>query len=782
MAVLIARLEQMHQYDAARSIINWEDPTPERWTELYNRLTLGDSAIFLSNKMLFIGEFHTSIPNTSITFTNVRNVNISNNAVLSINALSPEKSSRIKANFRPFIPDYPVDTSAVYDSAQNHDLISFYVCRVGHENEIAPPLRNGDRVVYIDDNNRFTQLSICQDGNLITANFGTGFFNVYQRTLNEILNIHQNTPRPEGRRISIGARSIEKIIRQLRRSPYYRFKGFVEYYNVIHNKRVYLNTVSSDEEDTDQPGGSTEDKSPIMSKNIILYGPPGTGKTYISKRLALQIIEDASEDVISTEYPNDGDIAEAFEKYQESGQAGFVTFHQSFGYEDFIEGIKPKLLDGIEAEGIESKSTNADVSLGYKLEDGIFKVMSERARSYQSFSTIASGISFDNIQLGDLQKKNYFKMSLGNTQLEEDQEIYQYCVDNNCIGLGWGGSIDFTKEDTDQKIIARFEKEGGARSRYAITAMKCFRLWMQKGDIVFIADGNLKVRALGLIDGPYYFDSRSPIGPNHFRKVIWLQKDVQIPVNEIYKKKFSQQTIYQLWNKEVNLDFFNQARQVENKLINHVLIIDEINRGNIASIFGELITLIEEDKREGESEAITVKLTYSKKPFSVPKNLYIIGTMNTADRSVEALDTALRRRFSFRHMTPEPAKLIHKPDGIDLMEMLKAINYRLEILLDADHTIGHAWFWNIKTLPGVRSVFKDKIIPLFQEFFYKDYEKIRLVLGDEFIEKKKIKSGGFAKRADHDSDELAQEYEGKTLYHIKPIEDLPASAFISIYQ
>jgi len=252
-------------------------------------------------------------------------------------------------------------------------------------------------------------------------------------------------------------------------------------------------------------------------------------------------------------------------------------------------------------------------------------------------------------------------------------------------------------------------------------------------------------------------------------------------VLEVYKKKFSQQTVYQLFTNEVNLDFFKNTITLNPSEINHVLIIDEINRGNIASIFGELISLVEEDKRDGEAEAITAKLPYSKRPFSVPNNLYIIGTMNTADRSVEALDTALRRRFSFRHMKPEPDILVQKPDGIDLTKMLAAINDRLEVLLDTDHTIGHAWLWNVKTLPDVRFVFKNKIIPLLQEFFYKDYEKIRLVLGDEFVEKIKVQKGVFAKRSDSESDELIQEYEGRAIYHIKQVDDFLASAFISIY-
>ena len=174
---------------------------------------------------------------------------------------------------------------------------------------------------------------------------------------------------------------------------------------------------------------------------------------------------------------------------------------------------------------------------------------------------------------------------------------------------------------------------------------------------------------------------------------------------------------------------------------NYVLIIDEINRGNIANIFGELITLIEEDKRKGCAEELSVVLPYSKKPFSVPKNLYIIGTMNTADRSVEALDSALRRRFSFEEMMPKPSLLggvLINRVGKTIEELLVAINERIEILKDREHQIGHSYFMKFAGMPSVdpeelETVFTDKIIPLLQEYFYGDYEKIQLVVGDDFV-------------------------------------------------
>jgi len=169
----------------------------------------------------------------------------------------------------------------------------------------------------------------------------------------------------------------------------------------------------------------------------------------------------------------------------------------------------------------------------------------------------------------------------------------------------------------------------------------------------------------------------------------------------------------------------------------YVLIIDEINRGNVSQIFGELITLIENGKRRGQTEELTVTLPYSKKPFSVPANLYIIGTMNTADRSVEALDTALRRRFAFEEKITELKELSKDVDGIDLQQMIGKMNERLEVMLDRDHTIGHAWLMNCKDLLSLKEVFENKILPLLKEFFYNDYSKIGLVIGEAFFEEYK---------------------------------------------
>ena len=206
---------------------------------------------------------------------------------------------------------------------------------------------------------------------------------------------------------------------------------------------------------------------------------------------------------------------------------------------------------------------------------------------------------------------------------------------------------------------------------------------------------------------------------------------------------------------------------------NYVLIIDEINRGNIAQIFGELITLIEANKRKGEIEELEVILPYSKTSFSVPSNLYIIGTMNTTDRNVEALDTALRRRFSFIEMEPEYDKFINENiEDINLEKLLRVINDRIIGLMDKDHCIGHSYFMNVENLQDLKLVFFNKIIPLLQEYFYGRYEKIGLILSSKFLNPIEYKESKYSKLDFPYEEDLEH-----TVYLIKSENEVPDEEF-----
>ncbi len=214
-----------------------------------------------------------------------------------------------------------------------------------------------------------------------------------------------------------------------------------------------------------------------------------------------------------------------------------------------------------------------------------------------------------------------------------------------------------------------------------------------------------------------------------------------------------------------------------------VLFIDEINRGNVARIFGELITLIEPDKRLGEPEELIVTLPGSRHLFGVPSNLWLIGTMNTADRSVVALDTALRRRFAFRECPPDPTLLEGvEVEGVDIRQLLETINDRLLVLRDRDHLVGHSFFWGMRqdeskrTIAELQRVFRDSILPLLVEYFHDDLGRVGLVLGSAFVTKRK----GGVKLAKFDHDQ-AEDLADMPVWNLEPIDKLGIDAFRGIY-
>ncbi|MGF1760079.1 AAA family ATPase [Photobacterium sagamiensis] len=380
--------------------------------------------------------------------------------------------------------------------------------------------------------------------------------------------------------------------------------------------------------------------------NTIIYGPPGTGKTF-------HTIEAS---VIAAEphftFTNRNELKARYDELVAAKRIRFVTFHQSYGYEEFVEGLKANTEQG---------------QISYDVESGVFKQICTDAEVKETGSLLKFDRALEELKLA--------------------------CED------------DFISLKTSRGKSFKLTYHGNAT----------FRVYPNESIHEDLGSGY-------------------PASIKHL-KSFYLTGDE----SDIYNRSYVRAILNHLMSDYGVLEY--QRDDGANESPNFVLVIDEINRGNISKIFGELITLIEPSKRIGCDEALSLQLPYSNKLFSVPSNLYIIGTMNTADRSLAMMDTALRRRFDFREMMPKP-ELFDGVEikGIQLKKLLETMNQRIEVLYDREHTLGHAFLMLVKkwvddgdqeaAFSELKSVFQNKIIPLLEEYFFEDWNKIRLVLGD----------------------------------------------------
>lgn len=566
-----------------------------------------------------------------------------------------------------------------------------------------------------------------------------------------------------------------------------------------------------------------------LDLNVILYGPPGTGKTYATVEEALRILDPK---LLQFHLANDAKthddresrrkaLKERFDELQSEGRVAFVTFHQSFSYEDFVEGIRAETKDG---------------AVTYRVDDGVFK------RLCLDADVTVQKADPDTFELGD---RSVWKMSLGNT-LGDEGHIFDECVANGYVLLGYGEQIDFGGANSQDAVRERFEAADSSQSQrsFAVQVVHRFINELKNDDLIVVSEGNRRVRAIGVVTGDYeHAPRRDTVGFAQKRAVKWLRVyQPSLPASAIVNGNLSQQTLYALnaptlnreklaailltgtsvaptalfspgqrvgdtdyvveqvaphvvivqkpngsevafaWNMLLELaTHVHQGRlslqdiadkrvfekvpgsRLEKFIVNgynnvlwkviqpivkalsmdrpsidppRVLIIDEINRGNVSRIFGELISLIEPSKRKGAPEQLTATLPYSKEPFAIPRNVYILGTMNSADRSLTGLDVALRRRFRFKEILPNPTLLNELViSKINVGELLQVMNRRIELLLGRDFCLGHAYFYPLlqlgdASLQDLAGVFRHQILPLLEEYFFDDWERIRWVLND----------------------------------------------------
>ena len=467
--------------------------------------------------------------------------------------------------------------------------------------------------------------------------------------------------------------------------------------------------------------------------NLILYGPPGTGKTYHAKNYALAAVRGLKPEALKE--VSREEINQAYQEMVDEGRIQFVTFHQSFSYEDFIEGIKPELVERTEP-GLSPRNA----PLRYVLEDGLFKRMCLRATYavYQAERASArlrreTAVKPHKLDFDEL----YVEFLAAQMNLLKRQVEVSYPSKNNrdvrLLSVNAKGNL----------LLAT----GPLGQSYVVSRPKLRKLYQTFTHVEQITR--------------VYTDIRRVVGGGNttlywavFNELKEFEKSLEIaagPESDENGEKTVQEKNYleyeAMREAAQSLDWSKVKPESLAQAERFALVIDEINRGNVSQIFGELITLIEADKRGGQSEALTVQLPYSKTAFTVPPNLYLIGTMNTADRNAEALDTALRRRFVFVEMAPDYALLREKFDSgkvPDIARLLQTMNRRIARLLGKEYAIGHAYFMGLQEpfdIGELKRIFQSRLIPLLQEYFFGHEGKVELVIGEDFFEKPSGSSG-----------------------------------------
>ena len=346
-------------------------------------------------------------------------------------------------------------------------------------------------------------------------------------------------------------------------------------------------------------------------KNIVLHGAPGTGKTYDIPELAVRLCDPSFMSMGRSRE----EIVKRYNQLKDDERLTFTTFHQSLDYEDWIEGLRPVV--------------DETSQVTYEIEDGVFKRLCEAAERSK----------LEGNQYGISPDADVWKVSLKRTG---DNDVRKDCMENDYIRIGWDEYGDEISDETD----------GGSRNDKGKKILNAYINKMKVGDIVMSCYSSKEIDAIGVIMDDYRYDESLP-AYKRIRPVHWLIKGKRENIVETNGgKEMVESTVYRL--KSIHVDDVKTILEKYGVFIEqkeddkpYVMVIDELNRGNVSKVFGELITLLEADKRKGSKNEESVKLPYSKKSFHVPDNVYLIATMNTADRSLGSLDYAIRRRFAF---------------------------------------------------------------------------------------------------------------------------------------
>ena len=392
-------------------------------------------------------------------------------------------------------------------------------------------------------------------------------------------------------------------------------------------------------------------------KNIVLHGAPGTGKTYDIPELAVRLCDPS----FMSKGRNREEIVKRYNQLKDDERLTFTTFHQSLDYEDWIEGLRPVV--------------DETSQVTYEIEDGVFKRLCEAAERSK----------LEGNQYGINSESDVWKVSLKRTG---DNDVRKDCMENGYIRIGWDEYGDEISDETD----------GSSRNDKGKTILNAYINKMKVGDIVMSCYSSKEIDAIGVITGDYRYDDSLP-AYKRIRPVHWLIKGKRENIVETNDgKEMVESTVYRLKSIHVEdveaiLEKYGVFIELEKDDKPYVMVIDELNRGNVSKVFGELITLLEADKRKGSKNEESVKLPYSKKSFHVPDNVYLIATMNTADRSLGSLDYAIRRRFAF--IAERPIGLVDDRFNAELFEKVSRL-----FVKNFDEYKASGWDATMRLLPA----------------------------------------------------------------------------------
>lgn len=722
---LILKFTQTDQYHSETQTIVWKDATRSRWLSVYGTLPLNTRAYLIGQGKIFTGVISQINEGVSLVIKEIEIFDLSADDFLSINAVNPEENARVKAFFQPYLANTAISYEAFKEAAQNRRLLNFIIVRKGAF--LASNYNEHDRIILIDDDDVFEKFGVINEGVLVEYMSHDGFFNIKGKSIYDAISIFEKIAVKSETGKSNNASQLKRIEQYLKNHSEYRFTSFSGYFNVIHNKKAYLysnittiqyyvggaywdnknprdqterflidgiwengyddkftelvnavpvgsmiaiKTTNKSYDQTiikavgevkknyhdgqtlevewepsfvafklDYSGGywdtfkrvtkpdhiqdiffHQEEVKPTSttkmenSLNQILYGPPGTGKTYHTIDKAVQIITGFS--------GTHSDNKKVFDDYRKLGQIEFVTFHQNYGYEDFMVGLRPDSQSEI---------------LRFRQYQGVFYKLAQRAKENYLASKNRKALDkdFDTVLsefLDPLGKGTEIKVDMAS-------EISYYITDIR------NSSLQFRKST------------GGMDHTLSIDTLR---------DLV----AGVRSYPSGL--KPYY------------KPLVGLLSEKQKTIGK--------------------------AADLEN----FVLIIDEINRANISKVFGELITLLEKDKRLDEPNELAVTLPNGEENFVLPPNLYVIGTMNTADKSIALVDIALRRRFEFEGKYPN-YEILRQEGYKESAVLLEKINNAIYKKKNTpDYLIGHAYFLSQEP---IATILLRKVLPLLNEYF-----------------------------------------------------------------